>query len=369
MGKLRVVHISDLHLFVEPDGAARKLTEIYGIVAWANRHPGLPLVGGFSVHDGQALTALREAITDLIENSPTPVLVIQSGDVSTFGARMRNGAGISFPEWEFWNTERTRPRAKQPIGWIDLYGNHDIWPGTLPAAAPHKVEAARDELRLRHHTRQIPERMPFAIGQHLVEVYTLNTVQHHAVANTFAEGEFDFDHPDRTKPRNYPDTSTSDPLDHITALARRHRPADPHVQVLRLLVMHHPPVFFGISPTPGISGAWKKLTSGTLRNEATLLRWLHAQDAQDIPQHLVLAGHRHLIDPLPGKAPSPLGSSQCIQLVCGTPTQSRGRHDPPHSFSVYDVNFDPQLAVTRTIYERPALARDFRPAGGAVPIL
>lgn len=329
---------------------------------------GLPFVGGFSVHDPQALTALRAAITELIENSTAPVLIIQSGDVSTFGARMVNGTGMAFPEWEFWKAERTRPRAKQPIGWIDLYGNHDIWPGTLPAAAPHHVEAARDELRSRHHNRQIPERVPFAVGQHLVEVYTLNTVQHTAVANTFAEGEFGFDHPDRTAPRSYPD-GTSDPLDHITALARRHRPADHRVQVLRLIVMHHPPSFFGIAPAPGISGAWKRLTSGVLRNEPALLHWLHTQEAQDIPQHLVLAGHRHLIDPQPGRVPSPLGSSRTVQLVCGTPTQTRGRQDPPHSFSVYDINFDPKLAVTRTIYERPALARDFRPAGGAAPIL
>jgi hypothetical protein len=320
MGKLRVVHISDLHLFVEPDGATRSIGELNRIIVWAMRHSSLPLVGGFNVHDGKALTALRDAITDLIENSPMPVLVIQSGDIATFGARMNNGGNVSFPEWEFWEAERARTRTKQPVGWIDLFGNHDIWPGTLPGAAPHRVEVARDELRRKHCRRQIPERVAIPVGSNYVEVYTLNTVQHTAVANTFAKGEFAFDHPDRTAPKLYPDR-TSDPLDYISGLARRHRPADPRTQVLRLIVMHHPPTFFGT--TPGASGVWTKLTSGALKNEAELLHWLHAQEAQDVPQHLVLAGHRHLLDPQAGKPAPPLGHSHAVQLVCGTPTQAR----------------------------------------------
>jgi hypothetical protein len=363
---LRIVHVSDLHLFVEPDGTNRPIGELSRIVTWAMRHPKMPLVGGFNVHEGKALKALRRAITDLCEHGGHPVLLIQSGDVSTFGARRTPSGSFSFPEWEFWRAERNQIRITQPVGWIDLYGNHDVWPGTLPALAAGHVQAARDELRRQHFGAQLPERFELPIGRDRVEVYTLNTVQHTALANTLARGEFGFDHPDLTAPMAYPGGST-DPLQRVSELVAAN-PVSAGARVLRVLVMHHPPHFFG-APPGAAAQLWARLTAGPLQNAATLLGWLQSQEHRGEPFQLVLAGHRHLIDPATGAHPTVLGGSRAVQLVCGTPTQTQGGSDPDNSFSVYDVDFGTTVTVSRTLYERPATARDFRAAGAAIRMI
>lgn len=360
MAKLRIVHVSDLHLFVEADGTKRPFAQVGWIAGralqFARSGTSVPLVGGFEVHEDSALEALLTTITRLAEDPEMPMIVIQSGDVSTFGCR-HEPAGVSFPEWEFWRSQAAVPRVSQPKAWIDLYGNHDVWPGALPLMGFWHVQEARDELRRQHHRDQLPQRHAIDVDGHRVEVYVVNTVQHTAIANTLADGTIDFDHPDPTAPHSYP-CGTSDPLNWIEHMARLALPRDPAARVFRIVVMHHPPHFFGSWPSNGARW-YHKLTSGVLTNAQLLTGWLQHVWIHALPFELVLAGHRHELDPPAGSRPGPLRNTRAIQLVCGTPTQTGA----DHSLSVYEMELDThKVSVTRTVYTRAVTDDSFQPS-------
>jgi 3',5'-cyclic AMP phosphodiesterase CpdA len=182
-----------------------------------------------------------------------------------------------------------------------------------------------------------------------VEFYRVNTVQSGWLQNTLASGCIETDWTIRSAaPPHYPVSQSSCPFDELLAVA--HQATNPALPAIRILVMHHPPHFFNATGTPS------DLKAGALNNASDLGAAL-AKSA--VRFHLVLAGHRHELNPAIGvRLTYSLASGgwqkplppTVVQLVAGSPTQLAQGTDRP-SFSVYRLEVDAnQLAVERTVY-------------------
>jgi 3',5'-cyclic AMP phosphodiesterase CpdA len=354
MGRARIIHISDLHLFVDADGNHRQQRDraltarfMARLGAALERLPGdetrekvRAVFGGLDIHTGAALDALLDTIDELLHETSIPTVVVQTGDMSTFGA-LTSVDPVRFPEWDYWQGPLHEPRRRRARAWVDLFGNHDVWPGTLPILGATAIDRVVSEFRRRH----FPERMPRVIKLELdgikLEFHRINSVLSGAVDNTWAWGELVPDVVDATTPE--------DPRDRLDDV-RAH--AVPGGCTLRMLLMHHPPHHFD---KPGGS-------ERGLRDAERLSTWLGDREP-DAQFQLVLAGHRHAVDPPVGvslpHAQPPL-SKHTLQMVCATPTQLSA---PNPSFSVYELEFEGDGAtLARSVYIRKGLAdRRFKP--------
>src|ERR1041385_7229856 len=100
MAKVRIIHISDLHLFVDADGNHRELDERATTVRLMERLGNLcerlpnetvrkkssELLGGLGTHSDAALRAMLNTLDRLLSDEGVTNIVVQTGDVSTFGA-------------------------------------------------------------------------------------------------------------------------------------------------------------------------------------------------------------------------------------------------------------------------------------------
>jgi 3',5'-cyclic AMP phosphodiesterase CpdA len=351
MSKVRIIHVSDLHLFVDCQGKRRKYKELAlssRILAdmtsplrrLANRIGLENLLSGIDQHSDTALEAMLATLDDLLAEQ-VPQVVIQTGDVSTFGALVAS-EDVDFPEWQYWRNRVRKDREQRTEAWIDLFGNHDVWPGTLPILEAPCIERVVQALRDQFFPDTMPIVHRIVLETFVLELYAVNSVLAGPIDNTRAIGGLPQDVVDMTTPFE----GAVEPLSALTeCIAGNANAAGP---VIRGLLMHHPPHHFD---KPGIESS-----EGGLRDAARLGEWLKVN-----PIEFVLAGHRHYVHPprasrqAPPQDPLP---ARTLQLVCGSPTQESSVRAPPPSQALQDADVIPlrpreasQIRPSFSVYE------------------
>lgn len=262
-------------------------------------------------HDEQALSALQDDLPEKVSSEReetsdgTPILILQTGDVEALGsAALPELDGYdAFPSFEFIHGH-LRPAADE-ASWIDIFGNHDTWPGTYPPMRWRYRAINRERIAsVPGLEGPWPDVNPFGPGPTGIPVIVarVNTVSRTLLEETLASGTVS-DHP--------PQGLTSD--DVIADLAAQLAPWSDRPAV-RIAVMHH-------RPHPFDTTLGKELTTGWLEGGAEL-----AERLSQLGVQLVIAGHRHKLDPsrdvegaAPGRQP-PL-RPPTVQLVAESPTQ------------------------------------------------
>lgn len=328
-------HITDLHLFVDESGRTREELLRSARLLSSLAHRGVPLLGSLAAgaiwHQENALRALEaqlpaEVARERYAQPDAPVLVLQTGDVEALGSGAPAGHTEyrAFPSFAWVHSSL---RSHEPT-WIDIYGNHDTWPGTYP---PTRV---RERAINRRRIATVPglkgpwpdvQRFEGASGIP-VDVARINTVSRTLLKETLASGAIG-DHP-----------PAGAGIDAVAADLRgklRDSQAGPAV---RIAVMHHP-------PHPFEAGWWtRELSTGKLHGAQRLAQVLGERRVQ-----LVVAGHRHKLDPARdakrvGQGRQPPLRPPTVQLVAESPTQEDARHESDrsayeglqrHSFSRY----------------------------------
>lgn len=346
----RIVHLTDLHLFVDDLGNPRSTYEempYRRLIRFFARLLGRSLAGienGLNHHSDEALTALLDTLADLAGKSRRePLIIAQCGDVEAYGGRLGNSNIFDFPGFDFFDAQ---VKGLNVDAFVTIYGNHDLWPGTIPILRPTKIRRVLPELKSRaFFDSQIPDRVELNGNHCRIELYRIRTANSSSLLNTLAAGKIR-DHLPKGM-ANYKQSLGRDPLAELDELCN----VNSGKPVVRVLVMHHPPHFFAAT------GTLRDLTEGALTNADDFAkRQMNAVN----PIHLIIAGHRHLPDPAPsvvlhpgrgGQAQLPL-PAKVVQLVAESPTQDQGTEGKRPAFSVYrlEISDKKTLNVYRTIY-------------------
>lgn len=332
-----IVHLTDLHLFLDHDGnmrtpaqralGARILRAIFGGVAH-----------GLDIADGPAWTALRRRLRAIVQVETgfgARCVIVQTGDVEAYGM----SPGGHFTGWHDLHERLWSELAAVGADHVDIYGNHDIWPGTFPLLAGKQ---AHQELEL----------LPAFVGAWPAEVtvttdgglrlrfHRINTVLGELFrGGLLAQGG--------VGPHPIPDAWNGAEMGAAIGALRASIAGDPVRPALNLLLMHHPPHLF--DPELGTT-----FTTGQLHGRYQLCDSLAGQGVG-----LVLAGHRHRMNPAYGALPPheqlPLPAG-VHQLVASSPTVVA----PDRSLSLYRIHWEPG-SPTATL---DRLVFDYTAAGG-----
>jgi hypothetical protein len=325
------------------------------MVAIGNSLPVPPLqalMSGSMWHNSEALHALREDLAEQVANEQrdepdTPVVVLQTGDVEALGsaAPPEKFGYDAFPSFAFLHNELRDSIANGGVSWLDIFGNHDTWPGAYPPMRVRHRAINRERIATVPGLEgpwpgpvegfQGPTGVPVVIAR-------INTVSRSLLGETTASGAVS-DHP--------PHGATAhDVLEDLTDqfapwLDQR---------AVRIVVLHHP-------PHPFDATFRTQLTTGWLEDRDDL-----AQRLCDLHVQLVIAGHRHKLNPalgvewiaLPWQQPPLLAPT--VQLVAESPTQdtvaptddeTEYRGMEPLSFCRYRLwTGGTSLAVERTVF-------------------
>lgn len=329
MQAFEILHFSDLHLFVDRDGNLRPPEEravIIRAIDVTSRKLKIPqnLQAGLYHHSAPVLDAFLTTMDDLFAPGRPPRLVMQSGDVEAYGILGKYFHGHDFLD------DRKRRWLKQSALWVDVFGNHDVWPGTLPLLGQARTNHVELELRKRAAYLDV---MPDVRIVRLqvdptirLEIYRLNTVCPDSARNLLALGRLNQDV--LLGQRDYPMSRSADPMKELQAWAAHlQRRSDATEIPMRIVVLRHPPR--GSIGNPG--DVFEQLTSGEPRF------------------HMFLAGHTHKLDP---KLNSPYGGAGSIQFVTGTATRRVHAREEAPSFSLYrfDIDTPAGIEVRRTVY-------------------
>jgi hypothetical protein len=325
-----IFHVTDMHLFVDVSGVLREdrpLRSARLLSAVAEKVP-VPsvraLFSGAMWHNEEALAALRQDLPETVlrerEEAPvgTPILVLQTGDVEALGsaAPAEVDGYDAFPSFAFLHQElRTATGADF---WSDIYGNHDTWPGTYPAMRwRHRAINRARIASVPGIEGPWPDLVEAGIGPTGIPVVVarVNTVSRTLLEETLASGIV-CDHP--------PQDITRDAV--IDDVAAQFAPWQGRPAV-RIVALHHP-------PHPFETTLGQELTTGWLEGGAEL-----AQRLSQLGVQLVIAGHRHKLDP-PRDAPEAPASQPplrppTVQLVAESPTQDSVR--PVDDNTEYDA--------------------------------
>jgi hypothetical protein len=345
----RIVHLTDLHLFVDEHGNTRDPRQLVfdryflRIFATLAQKWFAGIENGFNHHSTEALSALLRTLDDLAaEPRNAPLIVTVSGDVEAYGGRPQHSMDFDFPGYDFTDTQL---RALKANAFLFVHGNHDVWPGGLPlchpASANHVLPA------LQQHPIfgvPIPDAMRVACSGCDVEFYRISTPNPALGPNTLARGKIQAHLPPGHG--SYPCSRGADPLAEIDTLIQQRR----QQRAVRIAVMHHPPHFFGAT------GTFVDLREGVLTDAAQFAQ--HQRKAA-LPLHLIIAGHRHKSDPargtilrpqMGGQQQSPLPAN-LVQLVAPSPTLVDGFAGQRPAFAVYRLELEQdELNVHRTFY-------------------
>lgn len=358
-----IFHISDMHLFVDQDGDMRQDTlasaRLIARLARIRRVSKLQrLFSGIMWHNQAALTALVRRIDQLVEAEDAqgdgpraPIVILQGGDVDALGSSAPSPLSgyAAFPSFAFVHQRLcpADPRWRRS----DIFGNHDTWPGTLPAIGWRHRESNRDRVGT------IPGvEGPWADAVELqpvsgvpVVITRLNTVSRTIVAETFADGELS-NHP-------YDGAASEAALDRLGEVLEPWRSR----AAVRVLLMHHPP-----SAPAGSSSA------GELADADKLAACL-----ADLRVQLVVAGHVHELDPRRDASANRVVAQDpliypTVQLVAESPTQDSIQRVEDgdgyanlqtRSFCRYRLWVAAQgLDVERTVFRYVGGANEFNPA-------
>jgi hypothetical protein len=354
-----IFHLTDMHLLVDESGQTRDdpLRRARLLVELARKAPFSGVRGlcsGSMWHERKALLALADTLPALIARERqeveegTPVIALQTGDVEALGSAAPPAlvSHEAFPSFAFVQN-RLRPSSGADC-WLDLYGNHDTWPGAYPPMRARHAAINRARIATIPDLHgPWPELAPPLTGPTGIPVLLarLNSVSRTLLEETRATGRVS-DHPPA-------ETPLKQVLDELSALFDPWRGRE----AVRIVLMHHPPHAFKVE-------AGESLTTADLVGAQELAERL----AEDHVQ-LVIAGHRHKLDPplQPGpehRPAQPPLRAPTVQLVAETPTQetvpSKGdttSYDgvQRRSFARYRLWSDRRtLTVQRTVfrYER-----------------
>jgi hypothetical protein len=311
-----IVHITDTHLFVDEHGNTRSARSRTRLVRLLDRLGVSDLDFAPAEMTERFAHALQRAVE--LERAALPanrhVVAVHTGDTEAFGSPEGGHAYSGF---------RHLGRALHAAGLggaaVAVYGNHDVWPGSVALfglngprhdAQKHTLAEAVDLVG--QLPPPAPIRVPTGAGFDVVFV-PLNSVNSHPLrGGILAYGRLSHHPP-----------SSARVLDLVAGYNLR--PGD-----LNIAVMHHPPHFY------------RPLT---LRDR---LGVGHLDDSEVVADELaaagidlVLAGHRHRLDPPfggqvdaaePTQWPLPPGMAQLVAISPTVPTDDKAaRHDPPGS--------------------------------------
>ena len=308
-----IFHLTDMHLCVERDGALRENTRWLSrlLVRGARKMPGASMrnvLAGSMWHREPALEGLRRTLPLLLReetqapaDSSAPIVVLQGGDVEALGswAPRHHSGYTAFPSFDFVHTHLSRHEAG--AAWLDVFGNHDTWPGMVPVVPTSTA---------RHNRARIatvpglegpwPAPVELATVPVPLVVARVNTVAREPVGELLAYGAVSEHPPDPERP--------DDVMEQLTAQLApwRDRPA------VRVVLLHHP-----VHYAEGASDIGPRRLDGA-KQLARCLSELRVQ--------LVIAGHVHALDPPAGEQDLEAGSQSPLeyptaQLVAETPTQ------------------------------------------------
>jgi Calcineurin-like phosphoesterase len=337
-------HLTDLHLHVDSDGHERDPRTIARLIfEWDERVPWSS-AAAMMWHSDSALVALgadlRDRVADELEEAAgaAPVFVAQTGDVEALGVAVPDAADWrdAFPSWAYLD-ELADDCAGQ---WIHTFGNHDVWDGVFPLFRPWGPQRRRwiasvDPLRgdwTRPHVDRSAS-VPLVVAQ-------LNTVDGSWLAEVLARG--------RVRPFPSRDVPMAQVLEELHAQFGPFR----ETEAIRVVLLHNPPHAFAATRRDAWSTAY---LAGAEELAATL---------SELRVQIVLAGHRHAIDP-PAEAKRygfrqrPL-REPTVQLVAESPTQRWPHNDKPsllaaarRSYCRYRFVVDDAaetFSVLRTVY-------------------
>lgn len=297
---LQLVHVSDLH-FRQRHGPSPVGAR------WAGRRaPSRDAVfQGMEGHDPQVLGPLVRSIRDRVGPSKGAfkhgTFLVVTGDLATLG-----DAGSAESAERLVADIAAQAGLPAPLV---VYGNHDVWPGSLPLFARDDLDARRTALRAKPlHAADRPAR---ALQAGPFSVWYLDTVRHGRFENTLALGHIG---PDRYWEKG---RALRPQLDALVAAATESE--------LRIALTHHPVL------QPAAWRPWKGL-----RNWAEMERGLASVDPAGGRHRLVrvvLSGHTHALYPPLGRLRADIATRNArqvhAQLVIGTATQIR-HGAPPH---------------------------------------
>ncbi|MBL8775323.1 MAG: hypothetical protein JNK12_05310 [Acidimicrobiales bacterium] len=309
------MQLTDLHLFVDHRGATkppqeqrtatRRATRLAGPLANELAHAGPRDVGNL-------LRLVPQAVESEVQwiDGAGPVIVVQTGDVEAYGQLGTE----PFQGFDFLQ-ETLYPRLRDAgvAHIIDLFGNHDVWPGTWPLFRPiGQMGAVRRLADDGHMPPPLPRLVEISDDLSFVLV---NTVWAAGLMGALRGGVCGSGRVTGHLPgAELPLSAATDPLGEIRAIGA------PQAGALRVALMHHPPHMFD-------NHILQALTTCALDDADELCAALN-----DIKVSLVLAGHRHRIFPPPDSSVDgrddrhlPLWPGS-IQITSGSPTVG----DPSH---------------------------------------
>ena len=331
-----IVHITDTHLFMDRDGKANRTEQRSRLVR---------LLARLGVHDleyasAESVARLAETLSRAVAaerkvlSDRAPVIVVHSGDAEAFGTIPGIGeySGFSLLASVF--------ASSAPDGVVAVYGNHDVWLGSVALFGLNGPSQGTLERAIATGVDMIgslpptsPLRFPTPDGPTIAFV-PLNSVDSRAIrGGLLACGRLS-PHP----------PGSGDVVDRLRSLGLR--PAD-----LNIAVMHHPPHFN--RPVT----LRDRMGMGRLQRSRPVATELHESGI-----NLVLAGHRHRLDPpfgerldatAGGQPPLPPGTAQLVALSPTLHSHERVVDvDPPGSprrgLCIYRVMADP-LGTSVTI--------------------
>ncbi len=332
-----VIHVTDLHLFVAENGETRSESDQSAAARLAKRlgFDGLGFASGPKVRRFERIF-LRAVEAELrLVSIDGHVVVAQTGDVEAFGAFPTSSDFFGFSYLE----NVVFPKAGIPV--VSVYGNHDVWPGDFPAFRWRRVDQRSQKKLIADETSIKGPLPPNSVvrlegppGPDIV-IVPINTVRSRRTRGGVWSNGLVSPHP----------PSKSSPLDDLRSLGLD--PSD-----INIVIQHHPVHFFGD------------------RKSKLLPRWVGDLDDkeqvaytyEEANVHLVMAGHRHALNPSyqTGLVSSSLTQHplrpKTAQLVSLSPTISQtnaAAHHPSRGLCVYRIIADipgNRISVERAIY-------------------
>jgi hypothetical protein len=327
-----IVHLTDLHLSVLRDGQERspdqrKRLEHLAMAALGRIKSGVATASPLRLRE---LIDFLPQIVRVEGEGGAPVVVVQTGDVEAHGHVDPDPYG-SF----HYLHDHVWPRLRaQGATCIDLYGNHDIWPGHPPLPG-----STHDARRLQALSAfQQPWAGPVLVPANQLDLafHRLNTVvTGRFTGGILARGGIGPHPPDVPYEPAHVEAVLTDVLARVGDTSRRR---------LHVILCHHPPHSFR-------SGWFTEWTSGYLQGREHFARLTPDRVA------LIIAGHRHALDPVASldcsRGKQPPVASGAGQLVSESPTQ---RDRNPNSLSVYRLHYASDrdmIAVERLLFAAP----------------